>query len=260
MRDLDAGASVIYITRLLFAGMYVWIAGTLALEPILPAKNVASAKDVCVNYHLRPSSMLTSGNKVPSADLSCPEDNVTLWSWCTFSFVDPIFKLASERTLNDTDIWSLSPYFLHRNIFRKYLEYRSRFPTHTLLRFLLASNSLDLILDISLELWSVIIGFVPPYSLQQILSALEDPSGTDRPKAYFWSLVTFIAHLSFAQKDLFKSWHTRRCYERTRGQLFCALHYKALKRQDVNGKVSHEEEGEQGSADLGRIVNLMQSA
>lgn len=202
--------------------------------------------------------MLTSENKVSSADLSCPEDNVTLWSWCTFSFVDPIFKLASERTLNDTDIWSLSPYFLHRNIFRKYLEYRSQFPAHSLLRFLLASNSLDLILDISLEMWSVVVGFVPPYSLQQILLALEDPSGINRPKAYFWSLVTFIAHLSFAQKDLFKSWHTRRCYECTRGQLFCALHYKALKRQDVSGKVSHEE-GEQGSADLGRIVNLMQS-
>lgn len=54
MRDLDAGASVFYITRLLFAGMYVWIAGTLPLEPILPAKNVASAKDVCLDCHLRP--------------------------------------------------------------------------------------------------------------------------------------------------------------------------------------------------------------
>lgn len=102
------------------------------------------------------------------------------------------------------------------------------------------------------------IGFVPPFALQEILSALEDPSGDRRSTAYGWAFVTFLAHLSFAQKDLFQSWHTRRCYERTRGQLFCALHYKALKRQDVSGKVTNEDD-EQGSADLGKIVNLMQS-
>lgn len=120
------------------------------------------------------------------------------------------------------------------------------------------SNSLDLIIDISLEMWSVVVGFVPPFALQEILSALEDPSGDRRSTAYGWALVAFLANLSFAQKDLFKSWHTRRCYERTRGQLFCALHYKALKRQDVSGKVAHEDD-EQGNADLGKIVNLMQS-
>lgn len=120
------------------------------------------------------------------------------------------------------------------------------------------SNSLDLIIDLSLELWSAVIGFVPPFALQEILSALEDLGDDRRSTAYGWALVTFLAHLSFAQKDLLQSWHTRRCYERTRGQLFCALHYKALKRQDVSGKITHEDD-EQGSADLGKIVNLMQS-
>lgn len=109
-------------------------------------------------------------------------------------------------------------------------------------------------------MWIAIVGFVPAYALQQILTGLEDPTTDHRSTAYFWALVTFVAHLSFAQKDLLQTWHTRRCYERTRGQLFCALHYKALKRQDVSGKVSHEGKGgdEQGSADLGKIVNLMQ--
>jgi hypothetical protein len=67
----------------------------------------------------------------------------------------------------------------------------------------------------------------------------------------------FLANLSFAQVDLFQRWHTRRCYERTRGQLFCALHYKALKRRDVTGIVQNAED-EASSADLGKIVNLMQ--
>jgi hypothetical protein len=122
---------------------------------------------------------------------------------------------------------------------------------------LLVSNTLDLIIDISVELWSAVVGFVGPFALQKILSALEDRSGKTKSTAYLWALVTFGAHLSFAQLDLFQSWHTRRCYERTRGQLFCAIHHKALKRQDISGKVSHGSD-EEDNADLGKILNLMQ--
>jgi hypothetical protein len=121
----------------------------------------------------------------------------------------------------------------------------------------LVSNSLDLIIDVSIELWDAVIGFVEPFALQKILSALEDGSGKTRSSAYLWATATFTAHLSLAQLDLFQRWHTRRCYERTRGQLFCAIHHKALKRQDVSGKVIHDGDDE-GNADLGKILNLMQ--
>jgi len=100
------------------------------------------------------------------------------------------------------------------------------------------------------------VGFVPPFALKEILAALSSDSLEAKNRAYFWTLVTFVAHLSFAQVDLFQSWHTRRCYERTRGQLFCILHYKSLRRQEVSGRI--EKEGEANSADLGKIVNLMQ--
>lgn len=101
-----------------------------------------------------------------------------------------------------------------------------------------------------------LLGFIPPYALKEILSALSSNSPHAKTRAYFWTMVTFIAHLSFAQVDLFKSWHTRRCYERTRGQLFCTLHYKSLKRQEVSGRV--QKDGEMKNADLGKIINLMQ--
>lgn len=135
-----------------------------------------------------------------------------------------------------------------------------RHPNHSLLWFLLASNSLDLILDVSLELWGAVVGFVPPYALKRILSALADPAPEARTTAYIFTFLMFLANLSFAQVDVNQRWFTRRCYERTRGQLFCALHYKALKRRDVSGKTSHgDREGDdQGGADLGKIVNLMQ--
>lgn len=33
-----------------------------------------------------------------------------------------------------------------------------RYPDHSLLRFLIVSNSLDLILDVVLEMWSAVVG------------------------------------------------------------------------------------------------------
>ena len=101
-------------------------------------------------------------------------------------------------------------------------------------------------------------GFVPAYALKEILSALATDDAESKRTTYLWALVTFIAHLSFAQVDLFQNWHTRRCYERTRGQLFCSIHYKSLSRQDIRGGIRHEDDKHQ-SADLGKIVNLMQS-
>ncbi|KAJ7193321.1 pleiotropic drug resistance ABC transporter [Mycena pura] len=224
--------------RIIAPAIFVWVAGTLPLQTIAPAQNVANPTDI------------------PSVSFSCPEDHVTLWQWATFSFVEPVFKLANKGTLNDGDVWTLSPYFKHKNLFNKFLEYRLNHPNHSLIRFLLVSNSLDLIIDVVLEL----LRFVQPYALQEILASLANPTPESRSQAYYWTVVTFLAHLFSAQKDLIQGWHTRRCYERTRGQLFCTLHYKSLVRQDMSGKTTSKEgdESETENANLGKIVNLMQ--
>ncbi|KAG1845953.1 pleiotropic drug resistance ABC transporter [Suillus tomentosus] len=235
--DYAAGPMIAILIRTISSATFVYVAGLLPLQAVRPALNVASSTNI------------------PSSNLSSPEDDANLWSWCTVSFVEPILDLAWKRTLNDADVWSLSPFFRHKNLFNKCLRYRSRYPTHSLLRFLLVSNSLDLILDLALEMWGAVVGFVPAYALRMILSSLDNPTPESVANAKYWAFLTFVAHLSFAQVDLFKNWHTRRCYERTRGQLFCALHYKALRRRDISGKTSSDEEG---SADLGKIVNLMQ--
>lgn len=70
--------------------------------------------------------------QAPSYDLTMPEDSVNLWSWLTFSFVEPIFEVSNKRTLNEIDCWSLSPYFKHKNIFNKYLEYYEKYALFTL--------------------------------------------------------------------------------------------------------------------------------
>ncbi|EEB87794.1 hypothetical protein MPER_14713, partial [Moniliophthora perniciosa FA553] len=128
--------TVLKVLSLICPVAFVWLAGTLPLRAEEPGNMVAKSHDV------------------PSVAQTCPEDGVNLWSWSTFSFVEPIFAIATKRTLNDSDVWRLSPFFGHKNLFNKCLEYRARHPKHSLLRFLLTSNSLDLILDVVLELWS----------------------------------------------------------------------------------------------------------
>ncbi|KAJ3554652.1 hypothetical protein NM688_g2996 [Phlebia brevispora] len=225
-RDIRWGNIALDLSWTLVDLTVIWIAGTLPLASVLPAPNVASDKD-----------------QTPSHKLTMPEDSVNLWTWMTFSFVAPIFGVATKRTVNEEDVWTLSPFFLHKNLFTKYLDYMHRHPTHSLLRFLLASNSLDLILDILLETWGAVIGFVPPFALQRILSALADPTPGARKTAY---LAGTRGGATSGRAD----------------SSFCALHYKALKRRDISGTVvdsknDKEEESSEG-ADLGKIVNLMQ--
>ena len=142
-------------------------------------------------------------------------------------------------------------------------------------RALLLRNPVDGVLSF------IRTGFIPPYALRRILAALALSATQPEAKktAYLWASVFFLANLTFAQVDVFQRWYTRRCYERTRGQLFCALHYKALRRVEGGGKAvgmdgkEKSKDGEDGKkarkrnkkeaekengADLGKIVNLMQ--
>ncbi|KAG8934657.1 hypothetical protein FRC02_009484 [Tulasnella sp. 418] len=248
--------SIAEVINAVAALIVIAVAGMYPLLDVLPGHHVAQP-----------------GN-IPSDKFSSPEDSINLWQWSTFVFMNPLLKLANIQTLNEENVWKYSPFFLHRNLFSKYLRIEKTKRHTSLLRFLLWSNSLDLIIASTLDLYKAIAGFVPPYCLQKILAALESHDPKRRPEAYFYGLVVFVFHMSFAQLDLFGAWHARRCYERTRGQMFCALHWKALKRRDMRGKTSgkakhdgstsesdytdEEEEKKETTADIGRVVNLMQ--
>ncbi|KAG8988966.1 hypothetical protein FRB94_014789 [Tulasnella sp. JGI-2019a] len=218
---------------------------------------------VGLRFHLQghlSDNRVAEPGAVPTSSTTSPEDKVRLSNWFTFSWVQPIMDLAGLQTLDDENVWQLSPYFKHRNLFTKYLSASSEKPNQSLLRFLLSWNSLDLIISFSLQLYKAIAGFIQPYCLQQILRALESRDPLKRPDAYFYAAVLFVAHCSFAQVDVWEAWHGRRAYERTRGIMFCGLHWKALKRRDMSGKTTEQdEEGDtqQSPSDIGRVANLM---
>jgi hypothetical protein len=104
--------------------VFLWVSGTLHMQEVRCASNIARPTDASF-LSLLDGFAINGYFQVPSVVLSCPEDDVTLWSWSTFAFVEPIFELAKTRTLNDTDVWTLSPYFRHKIVFSKCLEYRN---------------------------------------------------------------------------------------------------------------------------------------
>ncbi|KAA1107610.1 hypothetical protein PGT21_019897 [Puccinia graminis f. sp. tritici] len=234
---------------LLILGL-VYVAGSYPILDVLPCENVA-----------KPGAS-------PSSEDTCPEDSTSLWQWLSFSFLDPLLQLSQQRTLKEEDVWKLSPFFQHRILFARYQrlikeEYASKDRKLSLIRILIRSNSMDLIIGLSVELWSTVVGFVSTYAIKRILDGL---SFGDRALSFKFAILHFLCNMSFAQLDLCGKWHSRRCYERTRGQLFNILHDKALRRKDMSGVVlskpnpydsDEADKNDQSHANIGKISNLM---
>lgn len=279
------------ILAMVVPSLFAYLAGTLPLNTYRPSVNVAKPNDVSRHFLegvCRAQSFRST--QIPSSDFTCPEDNVNLWTWCTFSFMQPLLNLALKRTLHESDIWRLSPFFQHKNLFHKYQEYKSKY---VIFSSGFSSSFIRIPIDICLvrfygffwprtrsifslmspskcgpqqlvgfyiqalaHIFNLCSGFISPYALKRILASLANDGTSDTVTAISWTVIMFLANLSFGIVDLWQSWYTRRCYERTRGQLFCMLHYKSLKRQDINFKVRREEQ--ESDADLGKILNLME--
>jgi hypothetical protein len=120
---------------------------------------------ICLSY---PMQDIRPGPKVAPADpkttvrpsraFTSPEDGVTLWNWLTFDYLEPLFRLSGQGTLNDEDVWDLPPGFKHANLFGKYLRVDAAHPQQSLVWFLVTSNSLDLIIDVALKTWISVVG------------------------------------------------------------------------------------------------------
>ncbi|KAH9996005.1 P-loop containing nucleoside triphosphate hydrolase protein [Russula vinacea] len=173
------------------------------------------------------------------------EDYTTLWGWVTFSWVWP---LGTNTTLNEDDVWALSPTMQSRPVFMKF----SNAKRATLLRQLWAANSLDIILDFILTLISVVFNYTSPFFLKRILDSL-------MTKLLSLALELSLCISGFpmcclqSEADVQHLWFGRRAATRLRSQLMAAIYDKALKRKDFSGIADDPKAG----ADVGKIVNLM---
>ncbi|TCD65592.1 hypothetical protein EIP91_002477 [Steccherinum ochraceum] len=204
-----------------------------------------------------------------------PEDYTTLWGWITFNWVEPLIARGTTTTLNDKDVWGLSPRFQSRPLFIKWSQPSSQ--RKTLLRKLWAANALDLIVDFVLTYISVIFNYLGPFFLKRILDSL-DPNvrkgdgGKGYEIAYVYAVLAFLSQLCKAQADLQHLWFGRRAGTRIRSELMASIYDKALKRKDFSGIVDKDaatkkdpkvisaaSKGDEpkAGADVGKIVNLM---
>ncbi|KAF8273971.1 multidrug resistance-associated ABC transporter [Lactarius quietus] len=196
-----------------------------------------------------------------------PEDYTTLWGWVTFSWIWPLVQrrfLGTNTTLNEEDVWALSPTMQSRSVFVKF----SNMKRATLFRQLCAANSLDLLLDVILTYVSVSFNYMGPFFLKRILDVIGDPTPATRSRAYIYALLAFLCTLAKAQADVQHLWFGRRAATRMRLQLMAAIYDKALKRKDYSGIVNKDNSKEvsdsrsrandpKAGADVGKIVNLM---
>ncbi|EDR01376.1 ABC transporter [Laccaria bicolor S238N-H82] len=155
-----------------------------------------------------------------------PEDYTSLWGWVTFFWVRPLVNLGRDNTLNESDVWNLSPTMQSHPIFVTF----SAIAQSTLLRCLWTANSLDLILDFCLTFVSVVFKYAGPFFLKLILDAidLEHPTPESQTQVYIYAFLAFTCTLLKAQADVQHLWFGRRASTRIRSELMVAIGFGAL--------------------------------
>lgn len=121
-----------------------------------------------------------------------PEYYTTAWGWASFRWMLPLLERGLSKTLNEEDVWSISPLQQARPLY--ILFSRS---TGTLLRKLWNLHYIELFLDIVLTWLSVVFSYAGPVFLKLILDALAQPGKTreQRALAFVYALLAFACKL-----------------------------------------------------------------
>ncbi|KAF9258420.1 hypothetical protein L218DRAFT_934784 [Marasmius fiardii PR-910] len=246
---------------------------------------------VCLGCVLRmPLTVPSSGVRREEIGKSIsPEDYTTLYGWISFSWVYLLVSRGKSSTLNESDVWNLSPTFQSRALFRKFAAIGAvteNNKTTTLFRRILKANSMDLMSDAALGLLSSCLSYLNPFFLNQILLSIDKGADLvtpiDKSHAYIYACLMFLSSLAKAESDVNRLWFGRRAATRTRSELMASIYDKALKRREVSGgghkdsnvttdlnnrrkrnrkngkgEVDVNTSKAQSGADVGKIVNLM---
>ncbi|KAJ7693235.1 hypothetical protein B0H17DRAFT_506734 [Mycena rosella] len=108
-----------------------------------------------------------------------PEDYTSLWGWVSFAWVYSLVKRGRNTTLNEKDVWNLSPNMQSRPIFIKF----SSLPQKSLLASLWAANSFDILMDFLLTLCSIMFNYAAPFFLKRILDEVDTSHESERTRA-----------------------------------------------------------------------------
>ncbi|KAF8579651.1 multidrug resistance-associated ABC transporter [Ramaria rubella] len=165
-----------------------------------------------------------------------PEDYTPLWCWITFKWIYPLIKKGRNETLNEPDVWELSPTMRCKAVYLKFAATRRK----TLIRRLWAANSFDMILDFLLTLVSVLFYYAGPFFLKRILESLDPAVDNDpeaRSRAYIYAFLAFLSTVCKAEADIHHLWFARRAGTQLLTELMASIYAKALVRKDYSGHI-----------------------
>lgn len=94
-----------------------------------------------------------------------PDDLVTLFSWLSFSWVNPFINLGNIKELEVEDLPNLSLTMQTAVVFDRFRQ----IARSSLLWKIILANRLDLFLDFALTLVSVVFNYAGPFFLKKIL-------------------------------------------------------------------------------------------
>ncbi|KAJ7850608.1 hypothetical protein B0H14DRAFT_2581828 [Mycena olivaceomarginata] len=170
--------------------------------------------------------------KISQGQSVSPEDYTRLWGWITFSWVYPMIKRGKHETLNEKDVWSLSPTMQSRPLFIKFQSIR---------------------LDFVGTILSIFFAYAGPFFLKRILDSINqaDPSPRETGTAYIYAGLMLLCSVLKVLSDIFPPdlRLLNHCYRpnvtfstSVRSELMAAIYDKTLKRQDFSGIVNKDNE------------------
>ncbi|PNS14168.1 ATP-dependent bile acid permease [Sphaceloma murrayae] len=165
----------------------------------------------------------------PSQDFRSPEDDLTLWQWMTVSWMSPLITIGSSRQVNPDDVWRLPYEFQHQHLHEAFRALKGR-----VVRRLIRANWIDLLILGSISLVELTANYSSPLLLQQLLKAMERIPTVKGPAISYAVLTLFVRYLA-TQSAVFSLWYSRKCYERSRGEMITMIYEKTLHRKIIGG-------------------------
>lgn len=161
----------------------------------------------------------------PTSALRSPEDSVTLWQWMTVSWMSPLINVGKARQIHDEDVWFLPYEFQHTRLHQLFRDVKGSVTVR-----LLKANGLDLLITIFLGVIDTLASLSEVIFLKQMLASLNGENPSTRV-AIVYAIFTLIGRLVQTQSSVFALWFSRRCYERSRGEMITMIYEKTLRRK-----------------------------
>ncbi|TEA21060.1 ATP-dependent bile acid permease [Colletotrichum sidae] len=161
----------------------------------------------------------------PTYELRSPEDNLTLWRFMTVSWMAPLIARGSEKQLNNEDVWQLPFDFQHDRLHVLFRDLRGSMMTK-----LISANGMDLIIQTLLGIAEIAANLSIPLLLKQLLRSIQLGS-RNIEVSILYAIAILAVRLVTCQAAVFQLWFSRRCYERSRGEMITTLYAKTLSRK-----------------------------